>query len=194
MTQPRAVPVVLVGPMATGKTVVGRMLAARRGVAFIDTDRRIVERHGPIAGIFASQGEAGFRRLEALVVRETLESGGGDVVALGGGAVLDAGTRAALGNAYVIFLDTDLATVLPRILPDTGRPLLTGNPAERWAELYRQRRTLYEEVADLVVDTRRRSLKDVLEQVVRRLALQQTEVEPTGAQPLDESRTPSHGN
>jgi shikimate kinase len=172
------VPLVLVGPMATGKTAVGRTLAARRGVPFVDTDRRIIERHGPIPGIFAAQGEAGFRRLEAAVVSEVLEAGGDAVVALGGGAVLDAGTR-----------DTDLATVLPRILPDTGRPMLANNPADRWVELYEQRRPLYHEVADLVIDTRGRSVRTVLEQVLRRL-----DAEPAGGtQPPEESRTTSHG-
>ncbi|WP_081738074.1 shikimate kinase [Arthrobacter sp. H41] len=190
-----AAPLVLVGPMATGKTALGRSLAARRGVAFVDTDRRVVERHGPIAVIFASRGEAGFRRLEAAVVRESLAAGDGAVVALGGGAVLDAGTRAALDDACVVFLDTDLPTVLPRILSDTGRPLLAGDPAARWVELYEERRPLYEEVADLVIDTRGRTLSEVLKLLLRRLDGPTDEIgQACGIQPTDERRTPSHGN
>ncbi|MBG6182670.1 shikimate kinase [Arthrobacter sp. CAN_A214] len=187
------VPLVLVGPMAAGKTALGRTLATRRGAAFVDTDRRIVERHGAIARIFASRGETGFRKLEAAVVRKALASDDSAVVALGGGAVLDAGTRAALRSAFVIFLDTDLPTVLPRILSDTGRPLLAGDPAARWLELYEQRRPLYEEVADLVIDTRGRALQDVLEQVLRRLDIPTDQIQQAGEiQPTDESRTPGH--
>src|SRR5690606_15424444 len=81
---------VLVGPMAAGKTSVGRRVARRLGVAFVDTDKRIVATHGPIPAIFAEHGEAHFRDLERAAVAEALSEGG--VISLGGGAVTQADT------------------------------------------------------------------------------------------------------
>lgn len=158
-------PVVLIGPMAVGKSAVGRTLAHRRGARFIDTDRLIVERHGSIPGIFAQHGEDGFRRIEAEVVLEALSPGA--VVSLGGGAVLHPRTQVLLADAVVIFLDTDLATVLPRISADAGRPLLAGRPAERWQELYDARRPVYEELASEVVDTRGLTVRGTVDAVLR---------------------------
>ncbi|SDH74349.1 shikimate kinase [Arthrobacter subterraneus] len=159
-------PLVLIGLMATGKSTVGRRLASRHGWRFFDTDAVIAERNGPIPAIFAELGESGFRRIEAQVVAEVLaEAGGGAVVSLGGGAVLDEGTRRLLKKACVVFLDADLATVLPRLSGDTGRPLLADGAAETWARLDRERRPLYEALASATVDTRN-AAPDV---VVRRL-------------------------
>ncbi|TDK27851.1 shikimate kinase [Arthrobacter crusticola] len=177
-------PVVFTGPMATGKTAVGRSFAARRGLTFVDTDRRITQRHGPIPSIFEAEGEDGFRRLEADVVREVLAGGGpGVVVSLGGGAVLNAGTRALLKAARVVFLDADLATVLPRLNAGASRPMLAGDAGERWATLYEQRRPLYLEVAECVVDTRGRTVRQVVDEVERMLGLNDS----------NERRTTGHG-
>ncbi|MHA7264610.1 shikimate kinase [Arthrobacter sp. TMN-37] len=177
-------PVVFTGPMATGKTAVGRAFAARRGLEFIDTDRRITQRHGPIPQIFAAEGEDGFRRLEADAVREVLTgSTPGVVVSLGGGAVLDAGTRSLLKAARVVFLDADLATVLPRLNAGASRPMLAGDAGTRWATLYEQRRPLYLEVAECVVDTRGRTVRQVVEDVERMLGLNDS----------TERRTTGHG-
>lgn len=168
-------PVVFTGPMATGKTAVGRSFAARHGMVFIDTDRRITLRHGPIPEIFAEQGEEAFRRLEADIVREVLtENSGRVVVSLGGGAVLDAGTRALLAEARVVFLDADLATVLPRLRAGTSRPMLAGDPAQRWTTLYEQRRPLYAGIAECVIDTRGQSLRQVVDRVEQMLGLDQS--------------------
>ena len=178
-------PIVFTGPMATGKTAVGRSIAGRHKMAFIDTDRRIVARHGPIPGIFAAQGEEAFRRFEAGIVREVLtENAGRVVVSLGGGAVLDADTRSLLRDARVVFLDADLATVLPRLRAGSSRPLLTGDAGERWATLYEQRRPLYLEVADYVIDTRARTLRQVVQHVEQLL----------GLEPPTDKRTPGNGH
>lgn len=158
-------PVVLVGPMAVGKSAVGRVLAHRTGARLIDADRVIVERHGAISEIFAQQGEDAFRILEAEIVREALAQDG-VVVSLGGGAVLSAHTRALLRQATVVFLDTDIATVRPRISGDTGRPLLAGRPEDRWQELYDERRPLYAALASVVVDTRGLSVREVCDAVL----------------------------
>ncbi len=162
-------PVVLVGPMAVGKSTVGRVLALRTGARFVDTDRVIVSRHGSIAKIFERDGEQGFRSLEAEVVAESLVPGA--VVSLGGGAVLHDRTRELLADAVVVFLDTDLATVLPRIDGDAARPLLAGRPAERWQELYLARRPVYQDVADVVVDCRGLSVRATTDAVLKSLPL-----------------------
>jgi shikimate kinase len=178
-------PIVFTGPMATGKTAVGRSIAGRHRMTFVDTDRRIVARHGPIPEIFASRGEDAFRRVEAGIVREVLtENAGRVVVSLGGGAVLDAGTRSLLEGARVVFLDADLATVLPRLRAGSSRPLLTGDPGARWTTLYEQRRPLYLEVAEYVIDTRSSTLRQVVARVEQLL----------GLEPTTERRTPGNGH
>lgn len=149
-------PLVLIGLMATGKSTIGRRVASRHRWRYLDTDAEIVEQHGrPIPAIFADLGEPGFRRIEAEVVADVLaRAGGGSVVSLGGGAVLHVGTQRLLKSAFVVFLDADLATVLPRLAGDTGRPLLAGDASKTWARLDQERRTIYEALADAVVDTR----------------------------------------
>ncbi|THJ67052.1 shikimate kinase [Arthrobacter echini] len=156
---------VLVGPMAVGKTAVGRMIARRTGLAFVDTDRMIVGRYGPIAGIFERHGENHFREVESDVVEEAVAGTG--VVSLGGGAVLHPRTQELLARTSVVFLDTDAATVRPRISRDTGRPLLAGDPVARWQELYDQRRPLYAQLATVVVDSRGLSVRGTADAVLR---------------------------
>lgn len=188
--------VVLIGPMAVGKTAVGRMLARRTGRTFVDTDRVLVERYGPIRGLFDQHGEDGFRLLEADVVQGAVSEAG--IVSLGGGAVLDAGTQHILRDAAVVFLDTDAKTVLPRISRDAKRPLLAGNPLERWQELYDQRRPLYARLASVVIDTRGLSVRGTADAVVRALPHllpdRHTASPPHSAGQNHESRTDTHGD
>ncbi|MFT4220394.1 MAG: shikimate kinase [Microbacterium sp.] len=155
---------VFVGPMGSGKTSIGRRVARQLGLPFADTDKLIAAEHGPIPGIFAEHGEDRFRAIERDVVRAALASGG--VVALGGGAVLDAGTRDDLGAHRVVLLTVDARTVSRRIR-DGNRPLVAGaNPVESWSRIAQERRPLYEEVADVVFDTSRGPLQGVVDAVV----------------------------
>ena len=143
--------VVFIGPMGAGKTSIGRRVARALNVPFTDTDRVIVRDHGPIPEIFTSQGEPRFRALERAAVAESLERGG--VVSLGGGAVLDAGTRAALAPHRVVYLTVAASTVGSRIR-DANRPLVAGDdPVANWQRIFDERRALYEEVADVTFDT-----------------------------------------
>jgi len=160
----RPLTLVLVGPMAAGKTSIGRRAAKLLGVPFIDTDKRIVAEHGPIPEIFASLGEAHFRELERAAVAEAITAGG--VVSLGGGAVTDAGTRALLRAQPVAYLTVTPAAVADRIR-GAGRPLLAGeeDPVQRWLTIFEQRRGWYEEVADLTVDTSRRPMRTLAEEI-----------------------------
>ena len=147
--------VALVGPMGSGKSHVGRLLAERLELAFVDLDACIAEAAGmSIPDIFASEGETGFRARESAALANAL-SKDAHVIATGGGAVLDAGNREALrGAATVVYLQVALDEQLRRLAGDSGRPLLQGvDRAERLAQLQAQREPLYREVADLAFDT-----------------------------------------
>ncbi|MBJ6983555.1 shikimate kinase [Luteimonas sp. MC1750] len=161
---------VLVGPMGAGKTSIGRCLARHFGLAFVDSDHEIEQRTGTsVTTIFDCTGEAGFRARE----RDTLAgllAGPGSVLATGGGAVLDAGSRRLMAaNGFVVHLRADVPTQLERLARDRSRPLLAGG--DREATLHRlagERDPLYAEVADLVFDTRHLPAADA----ARRLAQQ----------------------
>jgi shikimate kinase len=115
----------------------------------------------------------------------------GAVVSLGGGAVLHPRTQELLAGAVVVFLDTDLATVLPRISGDSGRPLLAGRPAERWQELYEARRPVYSALASVVVDGRGLTVRATADAVLR--ALRALPAAP-GVQPPRTTDTPNDQN
>ncbi|MFJ3957844.1 shikimate kinase [Arthrobacter sp. NPDC090010] len=168
--------IVLVGPMAAGKSAVGRALAALLQGEYVDTDEVFVQENGPISDFFEARGEEAFRALEAEVVARAVA---GDIavshpeapriVSLGGGSLGSERSREAIASSHVVYLEADLATVLPRIARDTGRPMLTGDAAERWLALFDQRRPLYEAVADLTVDVRHGSPEDFALQIARAL-------------------------
>ena len=148
---------VLVGPMGAGKTTIGRQVAAELGVPFADTDTIIEDRAGkPIPEIFVDDGEAAFRALERETVASCLETFGG-VLALGGGAILDEGTRKLLHDHTVVFLSVELTDALKRVGLGAGRPLLAINPRATLRHLLDQRRPLYAEVATHTVLTDGRS-------------------------------------
>lgn len=144
---------VLVGPPGAGKTTVGSLLADSWGVAFRDTDAEIEGQAGkPIRDIFVDDGEAVFRALEAAAVQAALARHEG-VLALGGGAVTNADTRAALAEHRVVFLDVGLADAAARVGLGTTRPLLLGNVRTQLKNLLDARRPLYRQVATVSIAT-----------------------------------------
>lgn len=167
-------PVVLIGPMAVGKSAVGQQLAHQLNAAFVDTDAVIVESHGTIADIFANRGEHAFREIEARTVARAVEQAAGTptVISLGGGAVLDSGTQQLLAGCTVVYLECDAETVAGRIARNSGRPLLAGDAMARWRALFATRQPVYERLADLVLDVRRGSIPQLglrLEEALREL-------------------------
>ncbi|WP_317230446.1 shikimate kinase [Clavibacter sp. MX14-G9D] len=154
--------VVLIGAPGAGKTTVGRRLAKALGLPFTDTDRAVVDAHGSIADIFRDHGEARFRALERAAVADALAGGG--VVSLGGGAVLDADTRADLAPALVVLLTVSEHAVRARIRGD-DRPLVDG--LESWRRIVADREELYRSLADLTIDTSDRPLPRIVREIER---------------------------
>ena len=157
--------VVLVGPMGVGKTTIGKKLAKKLQVPFIDTDVLVTKRHGEIPKLFAEVGEAKFREFEESCVLEAIAAPA--VVATGGGAILSDHTRAALSETKVVYLSTDGKHMASR-LAGGNRPLLKDGLAD-WRRIYESRRHLYEQVADLTVDTSGVPLKVLVEDIATRL-------------------------
>jgi shikimate kinase len=160
----------LVGPMAAGKTLVGRAVAGLLQAGFVDTDEMVVRESGPIARIFAEHGEAGFRRLESAALAAAAEQAEEalTVVATGGGAVLDPTNRELLTGRFTVYLLTDLETVAPRVRTATGRPLLdAGDDAlQRWTDIFAVREPLYRDCAQLTIDTRGATPAELAETIV----------------------------
>ena len=158
--------VVLVGPMGAGKTTVARLLAESWGVAFRDTDADIEATEGrQISDIFVDSGEGYFRDLERAAVGAALAEHDG-VLALGGGAVLDADTRAALAGHRVVFLRVGLSEAVKRVGLGTSRPLLLGNVRARIKSLLDERTPIYEALATETVDTDGRTPEEVAAEIV----------------------------
>lgn len=157
---------VLVGPPGAGKSAVGRLVADRLGLPFRDTDEDVEALAGrSVSDIFIEDGESTFRDLERRAVVTALGEHDG-VLALGGGAILDDRTRAALRGLAVVFLDVGLTDAAKRVGLDQSRPLLLGRPRAQWQHLMTARRPLYEEVATRTVLTDGRSPQDVADEIV----------------------------
>ena len=161
----------LVGMMGAGKTTVGRELAKRLRLRFVDCDHEIEARTGvKIPVIFDIEGEEGFRRRETQELDE-LSRMSGLVIATGGGIVLAEQNRNILRErGTVIYLDVAPDVLFERTRHDRNRPLLqVSNPKARIRELYAQRAPLYREVADLVVPGRKGSPQNMARTIERQL-------------------------
>jgi shikimate kinase len=152
--------------MGVGKTTIGKKLAKSIGLPFIDTDQVFEAEHGAISDFFDEQGEAKFRELEEEIVTQAITKDA--VIATGGGSVLSDHIRAELSIAFVVYLATDGRHISSR-LSGGGRPLLKNGLAD-WRRIYESRKGLYEEVADLQVDTSKLPLASIIEKIMEGLA------------------------
>jgi shikimate kinase len=156
--------VVLIGPPGSGKTSVGERLARVLGTDLRDTDADIEAAQGrSVADIFVSDGEEYFRQVERVAVAKAIAEHDG-VLSLGGGAPIDEETHALLtkyvaDGGVVVFLDISLTAAVPRVGLNATRPLLLGNPRQKWLALMNDRRPVYEQLATMTVltDNRRPS-------------------------------------
>ena len=162
----------LVGLMGSGKTTVGRLLAKRLGMRFVDSDHEIEARTGAtISWIFEIEGEDSFRRREVEAI-DDLTSQNGVVLATGGGAVVHPENRKNLKTrGTVIYLRATVNNILQRTMHDKSRPLLqTENRRQKIEELARQREKFYSEVADIIIDTGRPNVHAMVQTIMNQLA------------------------
>ncbi len=164
--------------MGSGKSQVGRRLARRLDLSFVDADQEIESITGrSIAAIFAEDGEAAFRATEHATIESLLHSPEPRVLALGGGAAMHQGTRQDLRQrAVVVHLKVSLAEALRRVGGDPARPVLARPDL---AEMHAARTTVYDALADLVVDVDRAGPDDVATAVADGLAALRSQVTST---------------
>jgi shikimate kinase len=180
--------IALVGMPGSGKSSIGRRLAPRLDLPFIDADAAIEEAAGgmSVADIFAKHGEAEFRSLEARVIARLLDEGPA-VIATGGGALMNEGTRALIRDrAISIWLKAEIPVLLRRVRRKSDRPLLHGkDPETTLKKLLADREPLYAE-ADFVVASREGPHESVVDSIIE--ALERNVVAESGAQKTAESR------
>ena len=165
-------PIILIGPPGAGKTSVGKALAKKLSLNFLDSDKVVEERSGKsIPEIFITDGEPAFREMERAAVIDLIENQDG-VIALGGGSVMDLEvSKRLLPMANVVFLDVSISNAAPRVGFNRDRPLLLGNPRQQWIALMEKRRSTYEALAKARVSTDNKKPVEVVEEIVKELAL-----------------------
>jgi shikimate kinase len=161
----------LVGPMAAGKSTIGRLLAKRLNKEFYDTDAEIIKCTGvEISLIFELEGEEGFRKREIEKLK-LLSDEKEAVIATGGGIILNQENRQRMQETgWVIYLKCSVDQQLNRTKFDTKRPLLqTENPRKKLEELMRDRAPMYESIADIVISTNKTNSKKVITSILEQL-------------------------
>ena len=163
--------IILIGPMGSGKSTIGNILANKLGRDFQDSDHFIEKRTGvDIGRIFDIEGEDGFRDRESQAL-ENLLNLDNQVVATGGGSVLRKENQTLLrSKGYIVFLDTSVNQQMQRLRRDKKRPLLqTENPRERLEDLFNARRPIYLDLADLAVKTDRKQARKLAAEIINQL-------------------------
>lgn len=160
--------IALIGAPGAGKSTVGRRLADVLEVPFVDVDAVLEERFdAPLREIFADQGEDGFRLLER---RHSLDAlGRSGVIALGGGAVLDAEVAAALGDRQVVWLQVSATKATRRLGLNQAGGLVLGNIRGRLIQQLAERQSVYQRLATITVDTDHLEVAAVVDYIVRKL-------------------------
>lgn len=163
---------ILIGPMGSGKTTIGKLIATRLNLPFRDTDQVIEEDSGKsVSEIFLEDGEDSFRAIEKSVLRKELLSDD-TILALGGGAPMSIDAQSALRAiaSPVIYFDISLSSVAPRIGFNRDRPLLLNNPRGQWELLMQERRPIYKSIADTVIDVNGKSEMDIVDEILMVIA------------------------
>jgi shikimate kinase len=163
---------ILIGPMGSGKTTIGALLATHLDLTFRDTDQVIESETGrTISEIFLDEGEDKFRALEKAVLRKELLTDD-TILALGGGAPISIDAQSALRAiaSPVIYFDISLASVAPRIGFNRDRPLLLNNPRGQWETLMQERRPIYESIANVVIDVNAKSEGVIVEEILEAIS------------------------
>ena len=161
--------IILIGPMGSGKTSTGKMLAKEMGYVFLDTDEEVTKRTGvSIAYIFDVEGEEGFRKRECLALKECLNDNN-TVLSTGGGIVLSKENRDLLQDrGKVVYLQTSIRFQVKRTASTNNRPLLQNkDPEETLKNLMLTRAPLYEEIADITITTDNKSLQEMSKEIQR---------------------------
>lgn len=164
--------VVLIGPPGSGKSSVGAVLARLLGTDLRDTDADVEAAEGrSVPDIFVSDGEEYFRDVERVAVANAIAEHDG-VLSLGGGAPIDRETQSLLARyvadgGAIVFLDISLTAAVPRVGLNATRPLLLGNPRQKWLALMKERRPVYERLATLTVLTDNRRPPQIAAEIVQ---------------------------
>jgi len=162
----------LIGPPAAGKTSIGRELARLLGMEFYDSDMEIEKRAGAdITWIYDIEGEEGFRSRERKVIEE-LTKLRGILLATGGGAIIDAFNRDRLSACgAVVYLSVSVDAQIARTEKDRRRPILQGDIDKRevLTEILTERQHLYEQIADITVNTDKRNVRSVVQEIMQKL-------------------------
>jgi len=163
--------IILIGPMGSGKSTIGNIIAKKLGRDFRDSDHFIEERTGvDIARIFDVEGETGFRDRESKALKDLLDQSN-QVIATGGGSVLREENQVLLrSRGYIVFLDTSVNQQLQRLRRDKKRPLLqTENPRQQLESLFETRHPIYLNLADLAVKTDRKLARKLASDIISQL-------------------------
>ena len=161
----------IIGPMASGKSTIGLKLANRLNLDFVDTDQQIEDRAGAeISWIFDIEGESGFRIREEEVLKEVCLNDE-IVISTGGGIIIEKNNRKLISESgVVIYLEVSIQTQLERTLMDKSRPLLDSKDKEQTLKnLKKQRTPLYEEIANITIEAGDRSNNQVVEEILKLL-------------------------
>ena len=161
---------VLVGFMAVGKSRIGRNLAERLRVSFVDADKLIEAEYGrSVADIFRELGEPAFRQAEKLMIARLLAEPP-QVIAIGGGAFVDEGNRTLLNKrTQTVWLDTPFELILPRLKRSSTRPLAAQKSEAELRSLWEERRSAYAE-AHIRIDTSDADVDRIVERVIEALS------------------------
>ncbi len=161
--------IILIGLMGSGKSTVGRLLAEKIGLNFVDTDQELEKWTGRIISeIFATDGEKEFRRLETQIVSQVVNKTG-QIIATGGGVILRSENIKALRkNGIIIFLNADVEVLYKRLKDDNSRPLLqTNDLKKKLKDIFESRLELYCKTADFEIDTSNLEPEEITQKIVQ---------------------------